>query len=166
LLFFVTTGKPFACDVCGKRFKNGRNLTNHRASKHENRYKYKCEYCGLTLMNTTKYKEHIRVHTGEKPWECVICGATFAQSSSLNKHKRTHGKDYEYVCKLCPDVVHKFRYTSSLRRHMRKLHPHHIAAFDAGIMENTGYATILSPGMTTLITAPDCTPTVHSQEVL
>ena len=49
--------KPFACDLCGKSFKQKNYLTRH-----------------------------MRIHTGEKSYKCEICNQTFNQSSSLASH--------------------------------------------------------------------------------
>ena len=52
-----TNEKPYACDVCEKRFSDSSNFT-----------------------------KHMRVHTKKKPYECDVCEKRFRQSQHLNEH--------------------------------------------------------------------------------
>lgn len=49
--------RPYACHICGKRFKLNHHL-----------------------------KQHSRIHTGERPFACSLCGKTFTQQSSYHYH--------------------------------------------------------------------------------
>lgn len=44
--------------------------------------------CGKAFASATNYKNHIRIHSGEKPYVCSIenCGRRFTEYSSLYKH--------------------------------------------------------------------------------
>ncbi|XP_060070025.1 zinc finger protein 271-like [Ylistrum balloti] len=64
--------RPYACQVCNKRFTQKAHLITHK-----------------------------RTHTGEKPYACHICHKRFAQSSHLNTHKRIHTGEKPYFCTLC-----------------------------------------------------------------
>jgi len=46
----------------------------------------KCGYCEKTFSSNSALKQHMPVHTGEKPYACTMCEARFTQSSSLYKH--------------------------------------------------------------------------------
>jgi hypothetical protein len=54
--------KPFACEICSRRFGQKQHLKRH-------------------------YKS---LHTGEKPFECDICGKRFSRADTLSQHRSTH----------------------------------------------------------------------------
>ncbi|XP_069461887.1 zinc finger protein 721-like [Ambystoma mexicanum] len=60
---------------------------NHRALS---RKLHKCQQCEYGSSNTSNFKQHVRIHTGEKPFKCNFCKKVFRVASHLNRHMAVH----------------------------------------------------------------------------
>ena len=79
------------CPLCGlevgaMRMRNHK-LVNHSSDVSE--FPFSCKPCNKGFTSKHKYKNHINIHTGERPWSCRFCSLTFVDSSNCNKHMRT-----------------------------------------------------------------------------
>ena len=52
--------------------------------------KYSCAVCGKFCTNSSKLKDHERIHTNEKPHVCSYCSHSFRLKASLVRHVRIH----------------------------------------------------------------------------
>lgn len=76
---------------------------------------HQCAICDRSFKRLSHLKQHIRVHTGDRPFKCAQCSRMFVSASALKGHSRTHAGVRDFKCHLCRML---FTTNGSLRRHM------------------------------------------------
>ena len=80
---------PCVFQGCTMTFSSKFGMERHQVT-HQVTKGYTCQYCKRQFALPQYLKDHINLHTGEKPYVCSVpgCDAKFKQSSSLSNHKK------------------------------------------------------------------------------
>ena len=116
-------GKPYDCEICGKLFVKGYNLSKHKAS-HRVVRKFKCEICDEKFKSNPSLGEHMKTHR-RKIYPCKRCGKRF-----WKKYLRQHVRSYCVISKTytlgivynCIKCRMHFLAPSLLKRHVAEVH--------------------------------------------
>ncbi|KAG5268265.1 hypothetical protein AALO_G00210600 [Alosa alosa] len=87
----------YSCSQCSYTFNQRAQLDRHMSAHKNGRdqrhvtqsggnRKFKCTECGKAFKYKHHLKEHLRIHSGEKPYECSNCKKRFSHSGSYSSH--------------------------------------------------------------------------------
>ncbi|WAR17162.1 ZN836-like protein [Mya arenaria] len=116
-----TGERPYACNICDKRFiQKTKSKRGRKRSDMYNVIVHQCHFCGKAFPGRVPLERHVRIHTGERPYRCEECGKTFIQPGHLSTHKVTHQKHLwnisQRICKFCGRIFYD---KAQLTRHLR-----------------------------------------------
>uniref|UniRef100_A0A8D8NUL5 Zinc finger protein 416 n=3 Tax=Culex pipiens TaxID=7175 RepID=A0A8D8NUL5_CULPI len=98
--------RPFQCSQCPRTFRISQGLVRHVREVHERRRTYACEICGDRFGNKRNLDQHRNRHTNERPYRCETCGSSYNQKAALLIHSRVHGAERNFVCGVCSRGFH------------------------------------------------------------
>ncbi|OCT98757.1 hypothetical protein XELAEV_18010991mg [Xenopus laevis] len=88
-----TGEKPFECPNCHEHFARNSTLKCHLSAcqygvgaKKGRKKLYECQVCNSIFNCWDQFKDHLVLHTGEKPNHCTLCDMWFMQGNELRKH--------------------------------------------------------------------------------
>lgn len=81
---------PCPYTACGKIYSSPINRKRHVDCIHLKLKDFTCSICRRQLSSKQNYREHLSIHTGERPFCCSQCDLCFRQGSQLSQHKKTH----------------------------------------------------------------------------
>mmetsp|Transcript_17434 Transcript_17434/g.19681 ORF Transcript_17434/g.19681 Transcript_17434/m.19681 type:complete len:177 (+) Transcript_17434:923-1453(+) len=84
-------GALFKCQICQRCFTREHTLKMHLES-HFNIKRHQCHVCLKRFMLKQYLRDHMFIHTDEKPYACLEpgCGRKFRHKGKLSAHKATH----------------------------------------------------------------------------
>jgi len=133
-----TNELPFACEICGKRFRHKNSIPSHIRNRHTGKFicgfkdavglrgtnKSQLKECTLRFESEELLEEHREKHRtqAERKKEskanltCEICDKTFTNRISLKGHMFEHTGEKQFSCTLCGA---KFRTFGQLYYHKK-----------------------------------------------
>ena len=86
-----------------ERHRKRHFLLKHRSNSE---LELKCKFCGKGFVSNQRLKDHVNIHTGEKPYMCNFCGAAFASQGNWRMHQKTvhlgHKRGQKNLTKVDP----------------------------------------------------------------
>ena len=94
------------CDICGKSFRDNRDLRRHVIAVHEKQKPYECNICFKKFGFESNLRGHKKaVHSQKGPFQCKECPMRFFKKAQyLKKHftmMHDLNKDDEMKCDIC-----------------------------------------------------------------
>lgn len=121
------------CLICKERFSSYPQLRNHKKLFHKiegvdkpdkvpvkKEPRYVCQFCGKNFIKPFLFREHLRIHTNEKPFECRQCKQTFRLKCTYQRHVLSHldRKQRPFKCTFCTkSFLTKLFLTAHMAKH-------------------------------------------------
>ncbi|KAH8032423.1 hypothetical protein HPB51_025179 [Rhipicephalus microplus] len=70
-------------------------LARGDGAKSQHGRRHRCNSCNYETDNVSHMKDHIRIHTGERPYQCQLCPRSFTRKAHLVYHDAW--KDFDFA---------------------------------------------------------------------
>ncbi|XP_061723779.1 zinc finger protein 782-like isoform X2 [Cydia pomonella] len=116
--------KLYACEHCGKHYRNKfilrkhiqhTHLSSEKHQRHTSEKLHKCSHCDYNSIRKSNLLAHERRHTGDKPYTCSYCDFKCSHKSTIRKHLMTHTNEPKKF--KCSDCNYECSQKGHLQRH-------------------------------------------------
>ncbi|XP_059609456.1 zinc finger protein 729-like [Phlebotomus argentipes] len=110
--------KPFACALCGRRFRSPENLKHHEMG-HLKPQQSKAQIYDTVFTSTMSQMEAYQAKYETSGWQCPVCDTLIYKIEEYNTHMLLHYTNMPYKCRDCPEM-----FTTAIARdtHYQKIH--------------------------------------------
>ncbi|KAL1215255.1 Transcription factor IIIA [Cardamine amara subsp. amara] len=131
--------RNYICQYCGISRSKKYLITSHIEAHHkmdleeekdeeaceveeDGSSKRTCQECGLEFKKPAHLKQHMLIHSLERPFECYVddCAVSYKRKDHLNRHLLTH-KGMRFKCSV-ENCKSEFSDQGNLRTHVKKFH--------------------------------------------
>ncbi|XP_055710217.1 gastrula zinc finger protein XlCGF26.1-like [Phlebotomus papatasi] len=111
--------KLLSCELCPLKFSRRGNLKQHINTVHQGIKNHHCTICSKSFGTTRSLKNHLMLHTGERPFACTKCPKGFIRMEQLTVHMKIHTGQDMFFCEFCPfKTFHQIQ----IKRHTKAVH--------------------------------------------
>ncbi|XP_037950117.1 zinc finger protein 568 [Teleopsis dalmanni] len=89
------------CSECSNMFNTKEELSEHMIAVHRRKQSNQCTICKKVFTMLSALKDHMRIHSGERPFVCHLCNKGFTQKANLNQHILRHSNAKNFICDVC-----------------------------------------------------------------
>ena len=111
----------YACELCGKAFKQKSAKTRHENEIHRKENNFNCQKCEAVFTRSFHLKEHVEsVHENKGSLDCDFCGKTFLTKLNRKSHEiAMHIERNAFSCNQCDKT---FNQRGNLNTHVSTAH--------------------------------------------
>lgn len=96
---------------------NNHHHNHNQGNQRNDTSKHCCNICKKSFKTQNILRQHMRIHTGDKPFVCEICNKAFSQMASLKYHLATHSDDRPFKCEDCSKT---FKLKPPFKKHIKE----------------------------------------------
>jgi DNA-directed RNA polymerase subunit M/transcription elongation factor TFIIS len=127
--FMKIHSNPYACESCGRAYKNRKSLLDHMALYHNpaskraraHKVPVTCTICNKTFKHRNSLASHTSLYHKSDPGtlECKHCGKVYSSQRNLQIHIEAVHEKKTYKCTECDKT---YSQSTTMYHHRKKVH--------------------------------------------